>query len=83
MYLTADNFPLISQDILRVSKHAIHQKEALQNGYKKCKKIFEIFNFCEIFRVIFEKIMFLKNGQGRHQRGAMPTHFELVGHKIQ
>ena len=29
MYLTAVSFPSISQDILKVSKHAIYHKEAL------------------------------------------------------
>ena len=44
---------------------------------------FEIFNFCEGFRAIFEKVTFLKNERGRHQMGAMPTHFVLVLHGIQ
>ena len=50
---------------------------------KNANFFFEIFNFCEIFRVIFEKVVFLKNGHGRHQMGAMPTYFVLVVHEIQ
>ena len=42
------------------------------------KKKFGIFNFYEIFRVIFEKVVFLKNGWGRHQMGAI-THSFCIG----
>ena len=83
MYLTAVSFPSISQDLLIVSKHAIYHKEALLNGYQECNNCFETFNVCEIFRVIFEKVVFLKNGWGRHHMRAMLTHFVLVVHEIQ
>ena len=74
---------LISQDILKLSKQSIYHKEALLHGYQEYKKICRILFFCEIFRVIFEKVAFLKNGHGRHQMGAMPTHFVLVFHQTQ
>ena len=47
---------------------------------KNAKKIFEIFNFWQCFRVIFEKIVFLKNGRSRHETGAIPTYFAFIFH---
>ncbi len=47
---------------------------------ENAKKKFEIFNFWQRFRAIFEKIVFLKNGRSRHETGAMPTYFALIFH---
>ena len=47
---------------------------------ENAKKKFEIFNFWQRFRAIFEKIVFLKNGRSRHETGAMPTYFAFIFH---
>ena len=40
-------------------------------------------NFCYVFRAIFGKLMFLKNGHGRHEMGGMPTHYVFIFHEFQ
>ena len=39
-------------------------------------------NFCYVFRAIFGKLMFLKNGHGRHEKGGMPTHYVVIFHEF-
>ena len=73
--------PFVSQQLLKISKPAIYHCKSLQNCYQECKKFFDFFHFYEIFRANFEKVVFLKNGHGRHQMGAMPTHFVFIFHK--
>ena len=49
-----------------------------ENAKKNLK--FSTFNFWQRFRAIFEKIVFLKNGRGRHEMVAMPTYFAFIFH---
>ena len=41
------------------------------------KKIW-IFQNLLVFRAFFEKAVFLENGHGRHQTGAMPIHYTFI-----
>ena len=59
----------------------------VENPYKMVTKnatfYFKNFNFCYVFRTIFGKLMFLKNGHGRHEKGGMPTHYVFIFHEFQ
>ena len=48
-------------------KTKINRWKALYNCNKKCKKTFQFSKICKIFRVFFEKAVFLENGRGRHK----------------
>ena len=60
--------------------HHVHTIEKPYKMTTKNAKKIEIFNFCWRFKAIFEKTVFLKNGHGRLETGAMPTNFAFIFH---
>ena len=67
------------------STETIKNQYTIEKPYKmvtkNAKNIFEFSTFVSFFGAIFEKVVFLKNGCGRYQTGATPSHFVFIFHE--